>query len=113
VKLLLDENLSPRLVPALPENFPESAHVRDLELQSAADEDVWERAHEDGYAIVSKDSDFLHRGLLRGFPPKIVWVRLGNCTTQEVLDVLDVLEENAELLRQFDRDREQSVLLLP
>ncbi len=69
VRLLFDENLSPTLVRDLADIFPESAHVRDLRLQSAPDEEIWRRAAADGFIIVTKDDDFRQRSFLYGFPP--------------------------------------------
>lgn len=68
--------------------YPGSAHVRQLNLQTADDEAVWRQAAEGGFAIVTKDDDFRQRGFVRGVPPKVIWVRLGNCTTDEVEAVL-------------------------
>ena len=81
MKLLLDENLSPRLVASLRDLYPESRHVEDCGLVSAPDDDVWRYARENGFAIVSKDSDFSERSVLYGSPPKVIWLRIGNCTT--------------------------------
>ncbi|MBZ5546083.1 MAG: DUF5615 family PIN-like protein, partial [Acidobacteriia bacterium] len=80
MKLLFDQNLSPRLVQALASVYPDSVHVRDCGLQHADDESVWEFAGRNGFTIVSKDSDFRQRSFLFGFPPKVIWVRLGNCS---------------------------------
>lgn len=88
MKLLLDENLSPSLVPALSADFPESTHVRELGLESETDQAVWDRARIDGYTLVSKDSDFRQLSFLFGPPPKVVWIRMGNCTTEEILTLL-------------------------
>ena len=84
MKLLFDENLSPKLVALLNDIFPHSAHVRDVGLAEAQDQDVWQYAVELGFAIVSKDSDFRQRSLLEGAPPKVIWIRLGNCSTTDV-----------------------------
>jgi predicted nuclease of predicted toxin-antitoxin system len=81
VKLLLDENLSPRLIAAIGDLYPGSAHVEECDLVNTPDEKVWEYARENGYAIVTKDSDFSELSVLRGSPPKVVWLRIGNCTT--------------------------------
>lgn len=70
------------------EEFPESKHVRDVGLSSADDETVWEYAKKAGFGIISKDTDFSQRSFLYGAPPKIIWVRLGNCTTQQIEDIL-------------------------
>lgn len=85
MKLLLDQNLSPRLVDELQRDFPGSAHVRDLGLARADDDAIWNTAREHGFAILSKDADFHQLSFLHGFPPKVLWLRLGNCTTDEIL----------------------------
>jgi predicted nuclease of predicted toxin-antitoxin system len=88
MKLLFDQNLSHRLVGQLAAEFPGSAHVRDAGLAAASDPDVWAYAAANGFIIVSKDADFQHRALLHGHPPKVIWVRLGNCSTAAVAVLL-------------------------
>jgi predicted nuclease of predicted toxin-antitoxin system len=88
VKLLFDENLSPRLVALVADECPGSIHVRDVGLARADDAAVWEYASAPGMVIVSKDSDFHQRNLLFGPPPRVVWIQLGNCTTRDVERVL-------------------------
>jgi predicted nuclease of predicted toxin-antitoxin system len=88
VKLLLDENLSPRLIGVLQDCYPESLHLRDCGLRGASDAEIWRYAKEEGFAIVSKDSDFAQRSFLLGGPPKVVWLRIGNCTTARAEFVL-------------------------
>jgi predicted nuclease of predicted toxin-antitoxin system len=66
MKLLFDENLSPKLPRILSTDFPESMHVRDCGLKGFPDEDVWEYARNNGFTVVSKDSDFYQRSLLYG-----------------------------------------------
>ncbi|NOT29275.1 MAG: DUF5615 family PIN-like protein [Planctomycetes bacterium] len=109
MKLLLDQNLSPRLVLALQAAYPGSAHVRDFGLQSAPDQEIWEFAKGRGFAITSKDSDFHQMSFLLGPPPKVVWLRLGNCASDQVLAVL--LREG-ERLRQFRADEDAALLVL-
>jgi predicted nuclease of predicted toxin-antitoxin system len=109
VKLLLDQNLSPRLVPALASSHPESAHEREFGLQAAQDEETWTFAKERGFAIASKDSDFHQRSFLYGSPPKVVWLHVGNCTTDRVLEVLI---RHADRLADFERDTEAAFLVL-
>lgn len=84
MKLLLDENLSRRLAPALEPLYPGSAHVCEFGLERADDEAVWRHAREHGFAIVTKDVDFAERSLAEGPPPKVVWIRRGNCSTGEI-----------------------------
>jgi len=81
LKLLFDENLSPLLAQRLAGLYPESSHVELCGLLSAEDSDVWDFAREQGFVIVTKDSDFSELSILRGSPPKVIWLRIGNCTT--------------------------------
>src|ERR1700722_10188335 len=88
MKLLFDQNLSHKLVGQLSTQFPGSAHVRDVGLAKAPDPAVWVYAKSNDFLIVSKDTDFQQRALLFGHPPKVIWVRLGNCSTSSVLTLL-------------------------
>jgi predicted nuclease of predicted toxin-antitoxin system len=88
VKLLFDENLSHKLVRALEDLFPGSEHARTLGLKAADDRLIWEQAKRDDLSIVSKDSDFYQRSLLFGHPPKVIWIRRGNCSTVAVEAIL-------------------------
>lgn len=109
MRLLLDQNLSPRLVLALADLYPRSVHVRDVGLAMAADDVVWAYAAEHGLTIVSKDADFHQRSFLLGPPPKVVWIRRGNCSSDAVTAVLR--EHHADLLR-FERDDTAAFLAL-
>lgn len=88
MKLLFDQNLSPRLVALLADVFPQSRHVRDAGLERADDLTVWRFALAHGLAIVTKDSDFQERSQIAGSAPKIVWIRRGNCTTHDIQTML-------------------------
>jgi predicted nuclease of predicted toxin-antitoxin system len=88
VKLLFDENLSYRLAEALSDVYSGSVHLRNCGLRGAPDERIWQYARENGFAIVSKDSDFSGRSSLLGSPPKVIWLRMGNCTTARAEFVL-------------------------
>ena len=88
VRLLFDQNLSFRLVGLLDDIYPGSAHVRPLGMDQADDIVIWQYAGANGFMIVSKDSDFYQRSLLYGSPPKVVWLRVGNCSTRQVADLL-------------------------
>jgi predicted nuclease of predicted toxin-antitoxin system len=109
VKLLLDQNLSPVLVQSLVGLYPDTAHVRDVGLQAADDDAVWAYAAEHGFVIVSKDADFHQRSFVFGHPPKVVWIRRGNCSTAEIEVILRARRD--ELLS-FERDEDQSFLAL-
>jgi predicted nuclease of predicted toxin-antitoxin system len=84
MKLLFDENLSPRLVSALGDLFPGSAHVDRLGMGGEPDSVIWEYAKRLGFILVSKDSDFHERSLLCGHPPKVIWIRRGNCSVRHI-----------------------------
>ena len=109
MKLLLDENLSPRLVDLLSDLYPGSDHVHYLNLGGANDSEVWDYAKLHGFAIVSKDSDFAERSVLESDPPKIIWVRLGNCSTEEVEKLL---RSAHEMIRGFLEEDEETCLLV-
>jgi predicted nuclease of predicted toxin-antitoxin system len=83
-RLLFDENLAPSLPQRISDLYPGSAHVRDLGLAAADDEEIWLHARVGGYVIVTKDDDFRQRSFLRGAPPKVLWTKLGNCSTADV-----------------------------
>lgn len=89
MKLLFDENLSPKLVGLLASSFPGSVHVHAAGLGAGTDAEVWAYAQQHGCTIVSKDSDFVELSILRGAPPKLVWLRIGNCTTERAAELLD------------------------
>jgi len=88
MKLLFDQNLSPRLVTLLADLYPGSGHVHSLHLDQVLDRDVWEYARREDFLIVTKDADFSDLCVLLGFPPKIVWIRRGNCSTHLVETIL-------------------------
>lgn len=110
MKLLFDENLSHRLATLLADLFPDSTHVRDIGLKEADDVLVWSYAESNNLIIVSKDSDMHQRSFLFGYPPKVVWVRLGNCSTS---DVEKLLRSESEIIRTFYDDEYASFLTLP
>ncbi len=109
MKLLFDQNLSSRLVQALHDLYPDSAHLKDVGLESADDAAVWEYAKEHGFTITSKDFDFWQFSFTLGQPPKVIWVQLGNCTTS---DVEAALRRRYNDLTAFDQDERESFLTL-
>ncbi len=88
MKLLFDQNLSPRLVERLADLYPDSTHVYSLGLDRAPDLAVWSFAREHGHAIVSQDADFVDLSVMLGFPPKVIWMRRGNCSTRQIEAIL-------------------------
>ena len=110
MRLLFDQNLSPRLASLLSDLFPASTHVREVGLAAADDCAVWDYAKANGFVIVSKDADFQQRSLLLGAPPKFIWLRLGNCS---VAESADLLRRHSPIMLDFYSDSIQSHLILP
>lgn len=109
MKLLLDENLSPRLVNSLEADFPGSKHVHLCDLGSADDSEIWDYAKRSGFVIVSKDSDFAERSILHRDPPKVIWLRVGNCSTESIIELLYSAKET---IRSFISTDEETCLIL-
>jgi predicted nuclease of predicted toxin-antitoxin system len=109
MKLLFDQNLSPRLPAVLAADFPGSAHVREFGMERSPDPQVWAFATANGFVIVSKDRDFQQRALLYGHPPKVIWLRLGNCPTPRVVALL---RGRAADVTAFEADTHASFLAL-
>ena len=109
MKLLFDQNLSHKLVRRLADLFPDSVHVRDVRLKEADDPDVWDYAERNDLMIVSKDSDMHQRSFVFGYPPKVIWVRLGNCSTS---DVEQLLRRHFAAIKAFHEDDYASFLSL-
>ena len=84
MKLLFDQNLSDQLVTQLEDLFPHSIHTKMIGLNMAADTELWDYALNNDYLIVSKDADFSNKSAVHGHPPKVIWLRLGNCSTRTV-----------------------------
>lgn len=109
MKLLFDENLSPKLVGVLADVYPDSAQVDRLGMGSASDAEVWEYAKTHGFVIVSKDSDYQELSALRGHPPKFIWLRRGNCSTRQIENIL---RSSSVKLFEFGQDVELGYLML-
>lgn len=84
MRLLFDQNLSPSLVRRLSDLYPDVRHVSALGFASAPDEAVWEYARTNACVIVTKDADFSEMSVMYGFPPKIILLQFGNCTTNDI-----------------------------
>jgi predicted nuclease of predicted toxin-antitoxin system len=109
VRLLFDEQLSEELISALRDLFPDSLHVRTLGKGGATDPNIWELAREHGCVLVTKDEDFHRLSVLRGTPPKVVWLRVGNCATA---DLAALLRDHAREIQEFEAQTEVTFLEL-
>lgn len=109
MKLLLDQNLAPALARRLADVWPGSRHVRDCGLERGSDLEVWMYAIQEAFVIVSKDADFHQLSFLKGAPPKVIWVRRGNCATGEVEQII---RDNDRVIRAFLEQAEGSFLAI-
>ena len=98
MRLLFDHNLSPALVNRLKDLYPESNHVYHLGLDRVPDIEVWDYARQNDFLIVTKDADFSELSLLKGFPPKIIWIRRGNCKTADIEEILRSHYDDIQIL---------------
>ncbi len=101
MKLLLDQNISRKLVKDLTDLFPGSDHVYPLGLYTTSDEQIWNYALDNGCTIVTQDSDFNERSLLFGYPPKVIWLRTGNTSTE---NISKLLRDHCKDIQVFEKD---------
>ncbi len=109
MKLLLDENLSDRIIYKIIDLYPDSQHVKTLELLNTDDALIWEFAKFNSFVIVSKDSDFHQRSLLYGHPPKFIYLRIGNSPTSKITAIL---RDNFSMITEFYNSETESILIL-
>jgi predicted nuclease of predicted toxin-antitoxin system len=109
MKLLFDQNLSPKLADCFRDKFHESVHLQNIGLDTVQDMVVWEFARSNNFTIVTKDSDFNNIVSLFGFPPKVIWIRKGNCTTQQIITMI---AEHIEGISSFIKDSENGILTI-
>ena len=111
MKILLDQNLSHRLVSLLATAYPEVIHVREAGLWDAEDRIIWQFAKLEGCTIFTRDDDFQKIVLVRGHPPKVVWLKDGNSSNAELAQILI---QRAERIRMFCEkpDSETGLLII-
>ncbi|MEM9273825.1 MAG: DUF5615 family PIN-like protein [Cyanobacteria bacterium P01_F01_bin.143] len=109
MKLLFDQNLSPRLVNRLADLYPNSNHLYNLGLDTKEDFAVWQYALDNNFIVVTKDADFSELISVRGFPPKVIWIRLGNCKTN---DIESLIRSHAKEIEIFSNDDSLGILIL-
>ena len=109
MKLLLDENLSDRIIHKITDLYPDSAHVKPLALTNTDDALIWRYARANGFVLVSKDADFYQRSLLYGHPPKFIYLRIGNSPTSKITELL---RDSYETIAKFEASEAESILIL-
>ena len=98
MKLLFDQHISFKGVKRLQDYFPECKHTSDLNLNDTDDSIIWEYAMKNGYTIVTFDSDFFNLVSIKGCPPKLIWMRIGNTTT---LNLINFFINKQEVIKDF------------
>jgi predicted nuclease of predicted toxin-antitoxin system len=98
MKLLFDQNISFRITNKLQRYFSGCQQVSDCKLSDCEDPEIWEYAKENDFVIVKFDSDFYDISIINGHPPKIIWIRTGNLTTKEIVQLMI---ENQKTINSF------------
>lgn len=88
IKLLIDENISYRLVKKIADLFPDSQQVKRLGLLGKEDYLVWNYAKKYGFVILTQDDDYSEMSQLLGFPPKVILLKTGNISTDKIEELL-------------------------
>jgi predicted nuclease of predicted toxin-antitoxin system len=109
VKLLFDQNLPARIVNSISDIFPNSVHVKTLGMTATDDRAIWNYARENGFSIISKDSDFHQMSFLFGAPPKTIWLRCGNCSTTALENII---RRNTRKIANFLNEEESALLVI-
>lgn len=107
MKLLLDENISFRVLRSIESIFPGSIHVSANGSKPREDQEIFEYARLNGFTILTFDEDYYDIQLLRGHPPKIVWLRFGNSNN---LGIVNKLIINQSRIISFLSDLELGIL---
>ena len=109
MKLLLDQNISFRLIQIISSVFSSVSSLREHGLHNATDKQIWNFAKSENLIIVSKDSDFHQLSFLHGAPPKVIWVKRANCST---LAIAQLLIDKAAEIKKFAEDAQAAFLIL-
>lgn len=108
MKILVDQNISFRLLQRIYASFPGVSHVKTLGLIDASDYQIYFFAREHGFsAVITQDEDFYTLLLEYSPPPKVIWLRTGNCSTAFLAEVI---LRNSDLIHTFLEDNTQDCL---
>ena len=87
MKLSFDQNLSRRILPSILDAYPLSTHVVYEKLETATDEQIWKFAKANDLVIITKDSDFEELSIIKGTPPKVIWIKVGNTDNKVIANI--------------------------
>jgi predicted nuclease of predicted toxin-antitoxin system len=103
VRLLFDQNISYKIIAKISGHFPDSLHVREAILQESSDREIWEFAKTNSYTIVTYDSDFSNLVSILGHPPKVIWIKSGNNSTDFLVSLLT---NHVDIIKEFISSKE-------
>ncbi len=106
-KLLFDQNISPKIVRQVEADFPDSKQVRHVGLEDASDTTIFDYAKKHDYSVVTFDSDYVDLNVVKGIPPKIIWLKTGNLTTKSISELL---RKNMSVIHKFLESEEEEIL---
>jgi len=103
MKLLLDQKISYKIIAKLSSYFLDSIHVREAKMQESSDREIWEFSKSNSFTIVTYDSDFSNLVSILGHPPKVIWIKSGNNSTDFLVSLLT---NHVEIIREFIASKE-------
>lgn len=103
MKILFDQNISFRIVKSLKDIFPDCSQVRIEGLENASDSQIWSFASDNEFTIITFDADYFDLATLRGHPPKVIWLRIGNTST---VNLEMVIRLHADSIKEFITSRQ-------
>lgn len=107
MKVLFDQNISFRVADRLSSEFPGCAQVRQLGLENSSDLEIWKFATDNDFTIVTFDADFHDLVTLFGYPPKVVWLRIGNTSTN---NLITLLQNHSAVIKSFIADSDHGTV---
>jgi predicted nuclease of predicted toxin-antitoxin system len=102
MNLLFDQNISFRLIKKISDLYPNARQVRELGLENFSDTEIFEYAKKHNYVIVTFDSDFCDINNLRNYPIKIIWLRIGNTTT---INLVNLFRKKFDIIKLFLKEK--------
>ncbi|MEM8529009.1 MAG: DUF5615 family PIN-like protein [Bacteroidota bacterium] len=108
MKILVDQNISHRLLPKIASKYPDVYHTKDLGLTDYDDYKIFQYACQNKFdCVLTLDEDFNNLLIQHGIPPKVVWLRVGNCSTRVLAEIM---LEKEPVIRAFLDDLESECL---
>jgi predicted nuclease of predicted toxin-antitoxin system len=112
MRLLFDQNISYRVTKKVQSYFSDCKHVSDCKLSDKEDPGIWQYAKKNDFAIVTFDSDYYDMSIINGHPPMIIWIRSGNLTTNELIQLLIKKQKAVQSFLEYDEFKDIACLEL-